>query len=1229
MSEKIKSEDIFEGEIFQVLVDGAKVATEKVAELNAELVKTGLSFKKELKSSKPESVKDIEALIASVKKLNAEVDKQIKLNTQQAKLDQQLEKIAQEQEKVNQQKLKSLQEQEKLAQQSSKTKQQNIKLTRDETKEEERLTKELEKKKKVEKDLADAYKQLTINTRDLKNESKRLGAEMLELEKQGKKNSAEYYKLSRQYKETTKSAIEGDKALKKLDSTVGDNFRNVGNYQKAIGGLKNALMQLGLAFGVFDGIRWLFETQVKLDSLSLALKNVSGSASEYSRNFAFLSTMSKKYGQDLLVLIDTYKNFIASSESSNISLVGRKRIYESVIKAGSALALSNQDVEGALRAVSQMFSKGTVASEELRQQLGERLPGAFKMMAKSMGVTEIELNKMLKNGEVLADDVLPAFARELDVAFGKNAEEKLKTVSGAFNNLKTNITLYFDKLQKGFNANKSFAFVLNGIANNIGTLINTFGNLFRVFLLYKGSVILLTFLEQKRNKGLLETIANIFGLTTATEGAEKSTSKLGKAMKGLGGALQALSIAVIAELSYYLYKSLSGVISIEDRIDRLNKQTEIGLKKTNTFIDNMYDKSNKAMVENMRLFKAGEITKEEYRKREKQSSADNLQSLQTYYVNLKDRQKELLADRAKLKPDLMSKRLYIGGEETQKIASKYGIKADTFDFGRLRTDKVYNQLTASLQATYEQEKILNTEILETGKRLKSNKKVVEETNKTYAQQDKKIIEINTEYKTTTDYLSRHLELMIDIAQFRADSEVIKAQEEYNKALENQQKILERTGEYGFGSIYYASQEEQKAMIIAEQNQYDAKKLKRDIDYKEKYKDLQDNLDKEKEANIKNAEEIETLIALKRKNAQAVSNNKSSSASAKQTAKDNLRWANEQENKLAVDKLAIEQNYQNAKRKIEEEAKKEKRDLDEEEKNDLEKLRLKKEEIIRKSEEKISKDQSDLEKERAEMRLEVIKNTAESVNNLIQKSLEHYIDLAERRIDILDKRMDRMSTQADFLREKAVSGNIQAQESLAQLDVQQMEADKQRINEQKSIQKLQIAMTIFQAYSNNIQSAKVTENPFTKTFTEITALGQLAQAISNGMPAYFDGTEDTGSNGQGVDGKGGFHAVLHPNERVIPKALNSKIGDLSNLEIAKLAEDFHRGEVMRKGDGAMQLNVGSWSTDAIVSKLESLENTIKNKPESNIELGEIVGGVMHIMETKKTGNTKVRNISRFS
>ena len=76
------------------------------------------------------------------------------------------------------------------------------------------------------------------------------------------------------------------------------------------------------------------------------------------------------------------------------------------------------------------MSKGTVQAEELRGQLGERLPGAFNLAAQAMGVTTQELNKMLDNGEVLAIDLLPKLAEVLDERFadaaGENADKLVK-----------------------------------------------------------------------------------------------------------------------------------------------------------------------------------------------------------------------------------------------------------------------------------------------------------------------------------------------------------------------------------------------------------------------------------------------------------------------------------------------------------------------------------------------------------------------------------------------------------------------------------------------------------------------------------------------------------------------------------------------------------------------------------------------------------------------------------
>ena len=1228
MSEKIKSSDIFEGEIFQVLVDGAKVATEKVAELNAELVKTGLSFKKELKSSKPESIKDIEALIASVKKLNAEVDKQIKLNI--------------EQEKLAQHTAKALQEQEKLAQQNAKTKIQNIKLTSEEAKEEERLNKTLEKKLKTQKDLDDAYKKLSTNTRDLKNESKRLGAEMLELEKQGKKNSAEYYKLSKQYKETTKSAIEGDKALKKLDSTVGDNFRNVGNYEKAVGKLKYALTQLGLAFGVFDGIRALIDTQVKLDSLSLALKNVSGSTKEYQANFAFLKDLSLSYGQDLLVLIDTYKNFIASTSSSNLSLAERKRIYESVIKAGSALALSNDNVKGSLLAISQMFSKGTVSAEELRQQLGERLPGAFGIMAESMGVSEQELGKLMKNGQVLADEVMPRFAIMLERHFGANASEKLKTLGGAWNVLKNNITLYFDQAQKSVNVNKTLAFVIRTLGKNIGSILNETRQLIAAFITFKAVLLANSIRIAILNEGFLNLV--------------KGAVKGGTAISGFSKSLRSIGFIVIIDglikLTEHFLDLSNGTNIARKSYERYVDSKDRGTNRANDFLRVQNDELANYRKEQEALLKSRQITekvfkerislKEQERKKDIKDKIDELAREAKHYKdkallyrNQFESQKPTIPDAPiGVKSQLLQSggltyaiTNLVGGEKSdeqkayEKAVKKYNAELKAYnEYVKLgaEANRVYTEMQ-KLQNDLADSETLNTKFKAKGS--SASKDILQNT--------KELRDFNVEYNKTNEYLSRQVEILKDIEKIKADDKMQEAIDKTRVVLDKEEKSVNLTGKYNANKVKKAIEVEYKAKKEFEEKRFKAEEEDKKIRDTKTFNDELEAIEKQEQGYYEKLRELNSDYYRRLADYQENLKLTNLSKSAKKQRDAEGKWLDE------TGKQVIEKENEIIKKSFLEKEKVYENKIKREADTNLEVEGLQKNHeknmanIKRDSQIKTDEELYKLELIRAEKRLEIIKNTAESVNNLIQKSLDHYINMAERRIDILDKRMERMSTQADFLRDKAVAGNIQAQESLAEIDKQQIEGEKQKIKEQRSIQRLQIAMTVFQAYSNNIQNAKVGQNPFTKTFTDITLLGQLINTVSNNTPAYFDGTEDTGTNGKGVDGKGGFHAILHPNERVIPKALNSKIGDLSNLEIAKLAEDFHRGEVMRKGEGAMQLNVGAWNTELVVSELQELKSIIKNKPENQVEVAEILNGVMHIVETKKSGNTKVRNISRFS
>ena len=59
-----------------------------------------------------------------------------------------------------------------------------------------------------------------------------------------------------------------------------------------------------------------------------------------------------------------------------------------------------EDVDGAMRAVVQIFSKGTVQAEELRGQLGERFPGAVVKFAAANKMSMQELQDGLKKGQI-------------------------------------------------------------------------------------------------------------------------------------------------------------------------------------------------------------------------------------------------------------------------------------------------------------------------------------------------------------------------------------------------------------------------------------------------------------------------------------------------------------------------------------------------------------------------------------------------------------------------------------------------------------------------------------------------------------------------------------------------------------------------------------------------------------------------------------------------------------
>jgi tape measure domain-containing protein len=155
-----------------------------------------------------------------------------------------------------------------------------------------------------------------------------------------------------------------------------------------------------------------------------------------------------------------------------------RKTFESVAKASTAMGLSAEETEGIFLALGQMISKGTVQAEELRGQLGERLPGAFNLAAQSMGVTTFQLNKMLEQGQVVTADFLPKFVAELDKTYSAGAKlgsdglnANLNRLNSAFTNMYNTVggllTPTFNELLK---IGASFVNTISGWINGTNTL---------------------------------------------------------------------------------------------------------------------------------------------------------------------------------------------------------------------------------------------------------------------------------------------------------------------------------------------------------------------------------------------------------------------------------------------------------------------------------------------------------------------------------------------------------------------------------------------------------------------------------------------------------------------------------------------------------------------------------------------------------------------------------------
>ncbi|EFD9694362.1 tape measure protein [Escherichia coli] len=216
-------------------------------------------------------------------------------------------------------------------------------------------------------------------------------------------------------------------------------------------------------------------------------------SSERSIDFVFgdQSTQVKKFIQDLTQItgMDTtetqaqFASFGASAKNT-MGLEGSEELFKNLTGYARLMGRSDEQIQRALTAVSQMASKGQVMSEELKGQLSEALPGATQAFAKALGLTEKQLFDKMKNGDVKASDALPKFAKELGAQINsrggwKAIQDSTQTMLGNLKNTWNNsLTDIFRGSENGLqDFTRSLTTLLNALGGSGKSLGESLGSL--------------------------------------------------------------------------------------------------------------------------------------------------------------------------------------------------------------------------------------------------------------------------------------------------------------------------------------------------------------------------------------------------------------------------------------------------------------------------------------------------------------------------------------------------------------------------------------------------------------------------------------------------------------------------------------------------------------------------------------------------------------------------------
>lgn len=266
--------------------------------------------------------------------------------------------------------------------------------------------------------------------------------------------SQSFQQFNTQINQTNQAFTVVNQTVQQFNTHLGTTTTNVNNVRQGLQQAQGAASGFGSvwqgALSVAGGLGIVTSISGMVSALkSLATESIQAAARMESLRAQFtalqgagqgavtlsnLFTTAQRLGVEFGTLATAFRQFDAATRGTALEGENARRVFEQITTGTRAMGASSEQTGRALLALQQMVSKGVVSQEELRQQLGEALPGAMGIAARAFGVTTQEMNKMIEKG-MDAVQFVQVFGNQVEREFAGKASTATNTLTSAWQRL--------------------------------------------------------------------------------------------------------------------------------------------------------------------------------------------------------------------------------------------------------------------------------------------------------------------------------------------------------------------------------------------------------------------------------------------------------------------------------------------------------------------------------------------------------------------------------------------------------------------------------------------------------------------------------------------------------------------------------------------------------------------------------------------------------------------------